>query len=65
MESSLEVEGNARQMGKNYRKPVGVGREEAEGFQCGQRQVMNFVGKNDPNYVYDSFVDFSRTLNST
>ena len=45
MESSLEVEGNARQMGRNYRKPVGVGREEAEDFQCGQRQVMDFAGK--------------------
>lgn len=45
MESSLEVEGNARQMGRNYRKPVEVGRDVAEDFLCGQRQVMHFVAK--------------------
>lgn len=45
LESILEVEGNARQMGRNYGKPAGVGREEAEGAQCGQRQEMHFMGK--------------------
>ena len=43
----------------------GVGREEAEGFQSGQRQVMHCMGEmtHIMCMIHSSIINFSRTLN--
>lgn len=61
---ALEVEMNARQMGRNYGKLGEWARVEAEGFQRGQRQVMHCVGEmTHIMLMIHSSINFSRTLN--